>query len=251
MIKGVNTCKRMINACTVRASGRLTGVMVETTGVVGTDHFDAAETAWASRDEINVNSLGTKEEVCSEYACREGEEEESGSILCVVKCISLGHLIGDLNSNTNPDSKLDLFSCLPEVDNVDLVISAIEDITLHLIIRVLGDKDHSSFQKSTFKQVTIAFETVDLDFEIMTSKPQKSKAPQDHNVTFKAELIESKVRSIEDYVGNTLRTCGIKYKRECRVRSVAVSEFSCYPPERFTCEASKETSGKASTSGQG
>uniref|UniRef100_A0A803Q8Z4 Uncharacterized protein n=1 Tax=Cannabis sativa TaxID=3483 RepID=A0A803Q8Z4_CANSA len=46
MIKRVNTCKRVINACTVQSSGKLAGVMVDTTGVVGTDRFDAAETAW-------------------------------------------------------------------------------------------------------------------------------------------------------------------------------------------------------------
>uniref|UniRef100_A0A803QCT8 Uncharacterized protein n=1 Tax=Cannabis sativa TaxID=3483 RepID=A0A803QCT8_CANSA len=49
-------------------------------------------------------------------------------------------------------------------------------------------------------EVTVAFEPSDLDFEIMSPKPCKSKTLQDPSVTFEAELIESKVRSIGAYV---------------------------------------------------
>uniref|UniRef100_A0A803Q2N9 Uncharacterized protein n=1 Tax=Cannabis sativa TaxID=3483 RepID=A0A803Q2N9_CANSA len=70
----------------------------------------------------------------------------------------------------------------------------------------------------------------------MTSKAQKSKTPQDPTVTFEAKLIESKVRSIGSYVGEVLRSCGIKYGKGWRVRSVAPGEFSCFPPERVIRE---------------
>uniref|UniRef100_A0A803PRU9 Uncharacterized protein n=1 Tax=Cannabis sativa TaxID=3483 RepID=A0A803PRU9_CANSA len=96
--------------------------------------------------------------------------------------------------------------------------------------------------------VTITFEQGDLEFEIMTSKPHKSKTPYDPNITFEVELIESKVRAIGDYIGSILKTYGIEYKRNSWIRSVAASEFSCYPLERLTLEASEGTSGEATIS---
>uniref|UniRef100_A0A803PSV4 Uncharacterized protein n=1 Tax=Cannabis sativa TaxID=3483 RepID=A0A803PSV4_CANSA len=47
----------------------------------------------------------------------------------------------------------------------------------------------------------------------MSTKTHKSKTPQDPNVTFEAELIESKIRAIGDYAGGVLTTCGIKQGR--------------------------------------
>uniref|UniRef100_A0A803P4D3 Uncharacterized protein n=1 Tax=Cannabis sativa TaxID=3483 RepID=A0A803P4D3_CANSA len=94
-------------------------------------------------------------------------------------------------------------------------------------------------------RVTVVFSQGHLDFKIMTTQAQKSKTPQDPTVTFEAELIESKVRSIAAYVGNILKACGIKCEKRCRVRSVAQGEFSCFPLKRLI----QEECGAASTSG--
>uniref|UniRef100_A0A803QJC8 RNase H type-1 domain-containing protein n=1 Tax=Cannabis sativa TaxID=3483 RepID=A0A803QJC8_CANSA len=79
--------------------------------------------------------------------------------------------------------------------------------------------------------VTVTFSPDDLDFEIMAQKARKSKTPQDPTVTFKAELIESKIKSIGPYVGDGVRSCGIRNEQGCRIRSVAKKEFNCYPPK--------------------
>uniref|UniRef100_A0A803PSI0 Uncharacterized protein n=1 Tax=Cannabis sativa TaxID=3483 RepID=A0A803PSI0_CANSA len=68
-------------------------------------------------------------------------------------------------------------------------------------------------------EVTVAFEPGDLEFEIMSPKPRKSKTPQDPNVTFEAKLIESKVRSIGAYVDGILKSCGIKQRKGCVIRA--------------------------------
>uniref|UniRef100_A0A803P4G3 Uncharacterized protein n=1 Tax=Cannabis sativa TaxID=3483 RepID=A0A803P4G3_CANSA len=74
-------------------------------------------------------------------------------------------------------------------------------------------------------RVTVTFAPGDLDFKIMTTQAQKSKTPQDPTVTFEAELIESKVRSIGAYVDmdseKLLNTSGKKGKKR-----VAASETS-------------------------
>uniref|UniRef100_A0A803PR94 Uncharacterized protein n=1 Tax=Cannabis sativa TaxID=3483 RepID=A0A803PR94_CANSA len=81
----------------------------------------------------------------------------------------------------------------------------------------------------------------------MTTQAHKSKTPQDPSVIFEAELIESKVRAIGDYVGGVLKTCGIKQGRGCHIRFVAPGEFICFPPERVIREESGEASNSASS----
>uniref|UniRef100_A0A803NI15 Uncharacterized protein n=1 Tax=Cannabis sativa TaxID=3483 RepID=A0A803NI15_CANSA len=91
-------------------------------------------------------------------------------------------------------------------------------------------------------QVTVAFSPGDLDFEIMAQKARKSKTLQDPTVTFEAESIESKVRSIGPYVGDVLRSYGNKNEQGCRIRSIAKGEFSCYPPECLVLDECCNTS---------
>ena len=45
-----------------------------------------------------------------------------------------------LYSNNYTNNELKLLPCLTKVDDVDLVIAALEDVTLHLEITVLGTK---------------------------------------------------------------------------------------------------------------
>uniref|UniRef100_A0A803PRG1 Uncharacterized protein n=1 Tax=Cannabis sativa TaxID=3483 RepID=A0A803PRG1_CANSA len=65
--------------------------------------------------------------------------------------------------------------------------------------------------------VTVTLSPGDLDFEIIAQKAHKSKTPQDPTITFEAELTESKIRSIGSYVGEVLRSCGIKNEQGCRI----------------------------------
>uniref|UniRef100_A0A803PD17 Uncharacterized protein n=1 Tax=Cannabis sativa TaxID=3483 RepID=A0A803PD17_CANSA len=69
--------------------------------------------------------------------------------------------------------------------------------------------------------VTVAFELGDHEFEIMSPKHRKSRTPEDPNVVFEAELIESKVSSIGTYIGGILRSCGIKQQKGCIIRILA------------------------------
>uniref|UniRef100_A0A803PZ31 Uncharacterized protein n=1 Tax=Cannabis sativa TaxID=3483 RepID=A0A803PZ31_CANSA len=81
----------------------------------------------------------------------------------------------------------------------------------------------------------------------MSTKSRKSKTPQDPNVTFEVELIESKVRTIGGYVDGVLKSCNIKQRRGCHIRSVALGEFSCFPLERVICEECGGTSTSGSS----
>uniref|UniRef100_A0A803NL14 Uncharacterized protein n=1 Tax=Cannabis sativa TaxID=3483 RepID=A0A803NL14_CANSA len=73
-------------------------------------------------------------------------------------------------------------------------------------------------------QVIVAFSLGDLDFEIMSTKPRKSKTPQGPSVTFEAELIESKVRAIGEYVGRVLKSCSIKQRQGCGILLVIADQ---------------------------
>uniref|UniRef100_A0A803PEM3 RNase H type-1 domain-containing protein n=1 Tax=Cannabis sativa TaxID=3483 RepID=A0A803PEM3_CANSA len=97
-------------------------------------------------------------------------------------------------------------------------------------------------QSSSFPLSRNSHQNSDLDFEIMAHKARKSKTSQDLAVTFEAKLIESKVRSIGSYVSEVLKSCGIKYKQGCRVRSVIKGEFSYFLPERVAQEEGYNTS---------
>uniref|UniRef100_A0A803PDB6 Uncharacterized protein n=1 Tax=Cannabis sativa TaxID=3483 RepID=A0A803PDB6_CANSA len=81
--------------------------------------------------------------------------------------------------------------------------------------------------------IIVAFSPGDLNFELMAQKVRKSKTPHDPTITFEAELIESKVRSIGPNVGDVLRSCSIKNEQGSHIRYVAQGEFNCYPLERL------------------
>uniref|UniRef100_A0A803NKA7 Uncharacterized protein n=1 Tax=Cannabis sativa TaxID=3483 RepID=A0A803NKA7_CANSA len=76
----------------------------------------------------------------------------------------------------------------------------------------------------------------------MAQKVCKSKNTEKPTVTFEAELIESKVRSISPYVRDVLRSCAISNEKGCRIRSVSQWEFSCYPPEHLARDDGCNTS---------
>uniref|UniRef100_A0A803PTN5 Uncharacterized protein n=1 Tax=Cannabis sativa TaxID=3483 RepID=A0A803PTN5_CANSA len=97
-------------------------------------------------------------------------------------------------------------------------------------------------------KVTVAFGPGDHEFEIMCPKPRKSKTPQVPNVTIKADIIESKVRSMGAYIGGILKSCDIKQRKGCIIRCVEPGEFSCFPPERVICE---ECSGPSTSNSSG